>query len=151
MLCGDFGGMFKTTTVDWVGQGDNSILNGIGDFRKLSVINNQYCFFVGEDEGRVFKKLKFPENTWDSIGYTGELINTLVIFQSEYRIGWRTFGEQDKSTDGSTWKRKHKRWYSIYWSDVFSKRFCRPGSGGNTKNFIQLPRGLTIKNENLYN
>ena len=151
LLCGDFGGMFKTTNggVTW----DRKTIpywNGIGDFRKLSVINNKYVF-VGEDARRVFRSTNFGD-TWDSLGYIVGADQPYVCRFSSLTTGWvgGTFGELYKSTDsGGTWRRENtgndQRYVGAMWFHNDSAGWV---VGGNTKILYTTTGGLTfVKNE----
>ncbi|MBK7444415.1 MAG: T9SS type A sorting domain-containing protein [Ignavibacteria bacterium] len=152
LICGAFGGMFKTTNggLNW-SRKTIPYWNGIGDFRKLSVINNQYVF-VGEDGRRVFKSTNFGD-TWDSIGYIAGANQPYVCRFSSLNTGWvgGTFGELYKSTDaGATWRRENTNGDIRYIGAMyFLSDSVGWVVGGNTKIFYTTTGGLTfIKNEN---
>ncbi|MDD5363414.1 MAG: YCF48-related protein, partial [Ignavibacteria bacterium] len=67
LIVGDGAAIFKTINQGLIWDRINMPPNNYGDFRKLSVINNQYCFVV-EDGRRVYKSTNYGD-TWDSIGY----------------------------------------------------------------------------------
>lgn len=153
LLCGDFGGMFKTTNggLNW----DRKTIpywNGIGDFRKLSIISNQYVF-VGEDGRRVFRSSNFGD-TWDSVGYVESVNHPYVCRFSSLSTGWvgGTFGQLYKSTDaGETWRRDDtgtdQRYIGAMWFLTDSIGWV---VGGNTKILHTTTGGLTyILNENI--
>lgn len=147
LLCGAFGGMFKTTNggLNW----DRKTIpywNGIGDFRKLSVINNQ-CVFVGEDGRRVFKSTNFGD-TWDSIGYIAGANQPYVCRFSSLFTGWvgGTFGQLYKTTDaGGTWRRDDtgtdQRYIGAMYFHTDSVGWV---VGGNTKILYTTSSGLSI-------
>ncbi|MFZ1322372.1 MAG: T9SS type A sorting domain-containing protein [Ignavibacteria bacterium] len=150
LLCGDFGGIFKTTN-----GGDNwdrktiPYWNGIGDFRKLSVIDDQYVF-VTEDGRRVFKSTNFGD-TWDSIGYIQGANQPYVCRFSSLNTGWvgGTFGQLYKSTDaGGTWRIENTNNDQRYVGAMyFLNDYEGWIVGGNTKILYTTTGGLTfIKN-----
>ena len=152
LLSGEGGGMYKTTNggLNW-SRKTIPYWNGIGDFRKLSVINNQYVF-VGEDGRRVFKSTNFGD-TWDSIGYIAGANQPYVCRFSSLNTGWvgGTFGELYKSTDaGATWRRENTNGDIRYIGAMyFLSDLVGWVVGGNTKIFYTTTGGLTfIKNEN---
>jgi photosystem II stability/assembly factor-like uncharacterized protein len=106
LITGGGGEIFKTTNsgLNW-----NRIYltgDGFGDFKKISVINNQYCFVV-ENEGykRVFRSTNYGD-TWDSIGYVAGAHHSLYIGFSSLNTGW--VGDESgylykSTTGGTTW------------------------------------------------
>ncbi len=150
LMSAEFGGIFKTTNggLDWKQKFITHIGGGIGDFRKLSILNNQYVFVV-EDVGRVFKSTNFGE-TWDSIGYVAGADQPYVCRFSSLSTGWvgGTFGQLFKSTDsGATWRRENtgndQRYFGAMW---FYNDSIGWGVGGNTKILYTTTSGLTNLN-----
>jgi len=150
LLSASFGGMFKTTNggSDWEQKSIPYSGFGIGDFRKLSVIDDQYVFVV-EDVGRVYKSTNLG-NTWDSIGFVGEADQPYACRFSSLSTGWvgGTFGELFKSTDGgSRWIRENTgndiRYFDAFW---FYNDSIGWGVGGNTKILHTTTSGLTLIN-----
>jgi photosystem II stability/assembly factor-like uncharacterized protein len=101
LITGGGGEVFKTTNsgITWnrIYLSTNS---GYGDFRKLSVINNQYCFVV-EDGRRVYKSTNYGD-TWDSIGYVSGAHVPYCCRFSSLQTGWVGCdeGQMFKSTNG---------------------------------------------------
>jgi photosystem II stability/assembly factor-like uncharacterized protein len=150
LLCADFAGMFKTTNggLDWEQKTIPHTGGGIGDFRKLSVIDNQYVFVV-EDIGRVFKSTDFGD-TWDSVGHVAGADQPYICRFSSLNTGWvgGTFGELFKSTDaGASWRRENtgndQRYFGAMW---FYNDSIGWGVGGNTKILYTTTSGLTFIN-----
>jgi photosystem II stability/assembly factor-like uncharacterized protein len=149
LLSGEGGGMYKTTNggLNW-SRKTIPYWNGIGDFRKLSVINNQYVF-VGEDGRRVFRSTNFGD-TWDSIGYIAGANQPYVCRFSSLNTGWvgGTFGELYKSTDaGSSWRRENTNGDIRYIGAMyFLSDSVGWAVGGNTKIFYTTTGGQTLVN-----
>ncbi len=142
--------MFKTTNggSDWEQKNIPYSGLGIGDFRKLSVIEDQFVFVV-EDAGRVYKSSNFG-NTWDSIGYVGQADQPYSCSFSSLNTGWvgGTFGELYKSTDGgSNWRRENtgtdQRFFYSFW---FQNDSIGWGVGGAGKILFTTTSGLTFVN-----
>ncbi|HPS64924.1 MAG TPA: T9SS type A sorting domain-containing protein [Ignavibacteria bacterium] len=102
---GGGGIVYKTTN-----QGLNWIMthtfNNSGDFYKVSVINNQYCFVVENgSRKRVYRSTNYGD-TWDSVGsVTGANVAFACRFSSA-QTGWVgcDYLQLYKSTDGgATW------------------------------------------------
>ncbi len=143
--------MFKTTNggLNWE-QKFIPHKGGIGDFRKLSVISNQYVFVV-EDGKRVFKSTNFGD-TWDSIGYVYGADQPYCCRFSSLNTGWvgGTFGELFKSTDaGFTWRRENtgteQRFFGSLW---FYNDSIGWGVGGAGKILFTTTSGLTFVSPN---
>lgn len=146
LISGDFAGMFKTT------DGGNSWeqkyiphYGGIGNFRKLSVINNQYVFVV-EDANRVFRSTNFGD-TWDSVGFVYGADQPYGCGFASELVGFvgGTYGEMFKTIDGGvTWRREDNngdtRFVRSFW---FYDELTGWAVGGNTKIFYTETGGLT--------
>ena len=106
IIAGDAGQVIKTTNEgeNWFDVSLPPNWNGYGNLRKVSVINNQYCFVV-EDGKRVFKSTNYGD-TWDSIGYVTGADHPYSCRFSSLQTGWvcGTYGQIFKSIDGgATW------------------------------------------------
>ncbi len=146
LLCAAFGGMFRTTNggQNWERK-TIPYWNGIGDFRKLSVVNDS-CVYVCEDSRRVYRSINFGD-TWDSAGYVPGADQPYVCGFSSYNTGWvgGTFGQLYKTTDGcSTWRRDDdgtdQRYIDAIW---FQNNNTGWLVGGNTKILHTTTGGLT--------
>jgi len=106
---GGGGIVYKTTNqgLNWIMTHD--YYSGSGDFKKVSVINNQYCFVVeSKSNSRVFRSTNYGD-TWDSIGYIVGADYSYACRFSSLQTGWAGITgnpsqELFKSTDGgATW------------------------------------------------
>lgn len=136
LLVGGGGDIFKTTN-----SGNNWYRislppNIYGDFRKISVINNQYCFLV-EDARKVFKSTNYGD-TWDSVGYVTGADEPYSCRFSSLQTGWvgGTYGQLYKSTNGgATWNLQYINTTNIgyIWTMGFLNDYTGWAIGGNTK------------------
>jgi len=149
LIVGDGAMVFKTTNqgITW-----NKIYltpNNYGDFNKISVINNQYCFVV-EDGKRVYKSTNYGD-TWDSIGYVTGANHPYTCRFSSLQTGWvgGTYGEIFKSTNGgATWSPQYVNTTNIgyIWSFGFLSDTVGWAIGGNTKLLYTSTGGATFIN-----
>lgn len=146
LLCAAFGGMFKTTNggANWERK-TIPYWNGIGDFKKLSVVSDTIVH-VCEIGRRVFRSTNFGD-TWDSAGYVPPMDFPYVCGFSSYNTGWvgGSFGQLYKTTDGcSTWRRDDdgtdQRYIAAMWFQNSNTGWL---VGGNTKIFHTTTGGLT--------
>jgi hypothetical protein len=146
LLCAAFGGMFKTTNggMNWERK-SIQYWNGIGDFRKLSFVNDS-CVYVCEDGRRVYRSTNFGD-TWDSAGYVPGADHPYVCGFSSFNTGWvgGTYGQLYKTSDGgSTWRRDDDGTDQRY---IAAMRFLNNNTGwlvgGNTKILHTTTGGLT--------
>lgn len=146
LISADFAGMFKTTNggKTW-NQKKIPYLGGIGDFRKLSVINNEYVFVV-EDARRVFRSTDFG-NTWDSVGYVYGADEPYACGFANELVGFvgGTSGQMFKTIDGgSTWRKEDNngdtRFVRSFW---LYDELTAWAVGGGTKIFFTETGGMT--------
>lgn len=146
LLSGEWGGMFKTTNGGYNWERKTiPYWNGIGDFKKLSVVNDTIVH-VCEIGRRVFRSTNFGD-TWDSAGYVPPMDFPYVCGFSCYDTGWvgGSFGQLYKTTDGcSTWRRDDdgtdQRYIAAMWFMDHNTGWL---VGGNTKIFHTTTGGLT--------
>jgi photosystem II stability/assembly factor-like uncharacterized protein len=151
LVTGGGGEIFKTTNsgINW-----NRIYltgDGFGDIEKLSVINNQYCFFIDGNGKRIFKSSNYGD-TWDSIGYVANAHVPYCCRFSSLQTGWvgGDYGNIFKSTNGgASWNLQNsgtQGGYASFW-------FYNDNTGwavGGTGNIVFTTNGGTTfvkKNE----
>jgi photosystem II stability/assembly factor-like uncharacterized protein len=151
-LLSGYGGQVRKTTdsgLNWLGVNIN--LNGsLCDFEKITVINNQLSWIVGND-GRVFYSADFGSN-WelrDTIHNTGQAQIYCVRFSSQ-NIGWAggSYGNLWKSTNGGlSWLQEQtngdQRFFGSMW---FYNDSIGWGVGGAGKIFHTTTGGQTLVN-----
>ena len=149
IVTGGGGQVLKTTNggAIWFDVSLPSNWNGYGDLRKVSVINNQYCFVV-EDGKRIFKSTNYGD-TWDSIGYVTGADHPYSCRFSSLQTGWvcGTFGQIFKSIDGgATWNYQYVNTTNIGWlrSFWFHDDYTGWAVGGNTKLLFTSSGGSTF-------
>jgi photosystem II stability/assembly factor-like uncharacterized protein len=149
LITGIGGSVYKTINS---GNSWNKIYlqpNNYGDFNKISVINNQYCFVV-EDGKRVYKSTNYGD-TWDSIGFLTGANHPYTCRFSSLQTGWvgGTYGEIFKSTNGgATWNPQYVNTTNIgyIWSFGFLSDTVGWAIGGNTKLLFTTTGGATFIN-----
>jgi photosystem II stability/assembly factor-like uncharacterized protein len=146
---GGGGSVYKTTNAGLNWYRIYLAPNNYGDFRKISVINNQYCFVV-EDAKRVYKSTNYGD-TWDSIGYVTGANHPYSCRFSSLQTGWvgGTYGEIYKSTNGgATWFPQYINTTNIgyIWSFGFYNDYTGWAIGGNTKLLYTSTGGATFIN-----
>jgi photosystem II stability/assembly factor-like uncharacterized protein len=149
LITGGGGSVYKTTNAGLNWYRIYLPPNNYGDFRKLSVINNQYCFVV-EDAKRVYKSTNYGD-TWDSIGYVTGANHPYSCKFSSLQTGWvgGTYGEIFKSTNGgATWINQYVNTTNIgyIWSFWFHNDYTGWAIGGNTKLLYTSTGGATFIN-----
>jgi photosystem II stability/assembly factor-like uncharacterized protein len=149
LITGGGGSVFKTTNAGLNWYQIYLQPNNYGDFRKISVINNQYCFVV-EDGKRVYKSTNYGD-TWDSIGYVTGADQPYSCRFSSLQTGWvcGTYGEIFKSTNGgATWSFQYVNTTNIGWLRSFWFHNDNTGwaVGGNTKLLYTSTGGATFVN-----
>lgn len=151
-LLSGYGGQVRKTTdsgLNWLGVNIN--LNGsLCDFEKITVINNQLSWIVGND-GRVFYSADFGSN-WelrDTIHNTGQAQIYCVRFSSQ-NIGWAggSYGNLSKTNDGGfNWFPEQtngdQRYFGSLW---FYNDSIGWGVGGAGKIFHTTTGGQTLVN-----
>jgi photosystem II stability/assembly factor-like uncharacterized protein len=146
LIAAAFAGIFKTTDggLSWE-QKYIPYHGGIGDFRKLSVINDQYVYVV-EDGKRVFKSTDFG-STWDSIGFVYGADQPFSCGFASEQVGFvgGNLGQMFKTTDsGATWRMENNngdnRFVISFW---FYDELTGWAVGGSTKLFYTETGGLT--------
>jgi photosystem II stability/assembly factor-like uncharacterized protein len=120
--------------------------NNYGDFRKISVINNQYCFVV-EDGRRVYKSTNYGD-IWDSVGYVAGAHYTLYCGFSSPNTGW--VGDESgylfKSTNGgSIWNLNYSGIQGNLKSFWFYNDLTGWVVGGNGTLLFTSTGGVTFK------
>ncbi|MGV8016957.1 MAG: YCF48-related protein [Ignavibacteria bacterium] len=149
LIVGSGGSVYKTTNS---GNSWYKIYlqpNNYGDFRKISVINNQFCFTV-EDAKRVYRSTNYGD-TWDSIGYVTDANHPYSCRFSSLQTGWvvGTYGEIFKSINGgATWNFQYVNTSNIGWlrSLWFQNDSTGWVVGGNTKLLFTSTGGATFVN-----
>ena len=151
LIVGDGADVYKTTNqgLNW-----NKIYlppNNYGDFCKISVINNQYCFVV-EDGKRVYKSTNYGD-TWDSIGYVTGADQPYACRFSSLNTGWvgGTYRELFKSTNGgATWNLQYINIYHPAWISpmYFYNDSIGWVAGGNTLLLFTSTSGTTFISNN---
>jgi len=147
LIVGSGGSVYKTTNS---GNSWYKIYlqpNNYGDFRKISVINNQFCFTV-EDAKRVYRSTNYGD-TWDSIGYVTDANHPYSCRFSSLQTGWvvGTYGEIFKSINGgATWNFQYVNTSNIGWlrSLWFQNDSTGWVVGGNTKLLFTSTGGATF-------
>ncbi len=147
---GGGGIVYKTTNqgLNWIMTHD--YYSGSGDFNKVSVIDNQYCFAVGNAR-RVFRSTNYGD-TWDSVGYVAGANGPYSCRFSSLNTGWvgGTMGEMFKSTNGgATWNLQNINTTNIGWLWSFSFQSDSIGwaIGQNTKILFTSTSGVTFVNQ----
>ena len=151
IVVGDGGDIFKTTNQGTNWYRINLPPNNYGDFRKISVISNKYCFVV-EDGKRVYKSTNYGDS-WDSIGYVYGADHPYACRFSSVQTGWvgGTYGEIFKSTNGgATWNFQYVNTTNIgyIWSLGFLNDSIGWAIGGNTKLLFTSTSGATFITHN---
>ena len=147
IIAGDGATVLKTTDGGVTWYQSYIVPGAYGDFRKVSVINNQYCFTV-EDAKRVFKSTNYGDS-FDSIGYVTGADQPYSCRFSSLQTGWvcGTFGQIFKSTDGgATWNYQYVNTTNIGWLRSFWFHNDSTGwaVGGNTKLLFTSTGGTTF-------
>ena len=139
--------VYKTTNqgLDWIMTHD--FQSGNGDFRKISVIDNKYCFAV-EDGKRVYRSTNYGD-TWDSIGYVTGANHPYTCRFSSLQTGWvgGTYGEIFKSTNGgATWNIQYVNINNVGWIKpmYFHNNSIGWVAGGNTTLLFTSTGGATF-------
>jgi photosystem II stability/assembly factor-like uncharacterized protein len=139
--------VLKTTDGGFTWYQSYIVPGAYGDFRKVSVINNQYCFTV-EDGKRVFKSTNYGDS-FDIIGYVTGADQPYSCRFSSLQTGWvcGTFGQIFKSIDGgATWNYQYVNTTNIGWlrSFWFHDDYTGWAVGGNTKLLFTSTGGATF-------
>jgi photosystem II stability/assembly factor-like uncharacterized protein len=147
LFVGGGGGISKTTNQGMNWNRINLPPNNYGDFRKISVISNKYCFVV-EDGKRVYKSTNYGDS-WDSVGYVYGADQPYTCRFSSVQTGWvgGTYGEIFKSTNGgATWNFQYVNTTNIgyIWSLGFLNDSIGWAIGGNTKLLFTSTSGATF-------
>ncbi len=147
IVAGDGATVLKTTDGGFTWNQSYIVPGAYGDFRKVSVINNQYCFAV-EDGKRVFKSTNYGDS-FDSIGYVAGADHPYSCRFSSLQTGWvcGTFGQIFKSIDGgATWNYQYVNTTNIGWlrSFWFQDDYTGWAVGGNTKLLFTSSGGSTF-------
>lgn len=124
LLCGDGGNISRTTNggINWYTPNIQLHFQG-HTFDKLSILNNQYGWIVGEQVYPVYRTTDFGEN-WDSIGRVAGAFDLYCIRFSSINTGWcggggTPAGRMFKTTDGGfTWQ-QYSNTISCYFGDYY--------------------------------
>ncbi len=105
IMVGNGGGIFKTSNagINWIQS--NIPPNYSGNFNKISVVQNQYCFAV-ETGKKVIRSSNFGD-TWDSRGFISESDFPYCCTFSSINTGWvgGSYGQVFKTTNsGLNWR-----------------------------------------------
>jgi len=124
LMCGDAGLLKRTTNggINWYTP--NIQLHYIGySFDKISIVNNQYGWVVGEGHNPVYRTTDFGQN-WDSIGYVTGAFDLYCLDFSSINTGWcggggTPAGRMFRTTDGGfTWQ-PYNNTISCYFGDFW--------------------------------
>lgn len=124
LMCGDAGLLKRTTNggINWYVP--NIQLHFVGHtFDKLSILNNQYGWIVGEQLYPVYRTTDFGEN-WDSIGRVAGAFDLYCVRFSSMNTGWcggggTPAGRMFKTTNGGfTWQ-QYNNTISCYFGDYW--------------------------------
>lgn len=124
LMCGDAGLLKRTTNggINWYVP--NIQLHFVGHtFDKLSILNNQYGWIIGEQVYPVYKTTDFGQN-WDSIGRVAGAFDLYCARFSSINSGWcggggTPAGRMFKTTNsGYTWQ-QYNNTISCYFGDYW--------------------------------
>ncbi len=124
LICGDAGALLRTTNggINWYVPNIQLHFQG-HTFDKLSILNNQYGWIVGEQVYPVYRTTDFGEN-WDSIGRVAGAFDLYCVRFSSINTGWCGgggvyYGRMFKTTNsGYTWQQYNNTincYFSDYW------------------------------------
>jgi photosystem II stability/assembly factor-like uncharacterized protein len=124
LMCGDAGFLKRTTNggINWYTPNIQLHFQG-HTFDKLSILNNQYGWIVGEQVYPVYRTTDFGEN-WDSIGRVAGAFDLYSIRFSSINTGWcggggTPAGRMFKTTDGGfTWQ-QYNNTITCYFGDYY--------------------------------
>jgi photosystem II stability/assembly factor-like uncharacterized protein len=154
LITGGGGSVFKTTNGGLNWYQIYLTPNNYGDFRKLSVINNQYCFVV-EDAKRVYKSTNYGDS-WDSVGYVTGANHTYSCRFSSLQTGWvgGSSSQIFKTTNGgATWLFQNVNTTNLgtVLSFLFYNELTGWAVGGNGNLLYTSSGGSTFINSNCTN
>lgn len=157
--------MFKTTSsgLNWQNI-PMPIGTRIPEFRKLSVLNNQYAWVIAQESGRVFRTNDFG-SSWEAIDtiltnrsmYSIEFADTLIGFTGGssgvlYKTtdGGYSWASQNNGGDNRFWGSIHCYNDSIAWGVGGAGKIMHTTTGGTTMVNISQNSEITLDEYILY-